>query len=209
MEIVDLYNQGNSCRQIAKMLGYGCHKTVSKVLCRKGLILRDKSTTQTLRAKTKRKRTRTIYTCNKCTANVSTSKSRLCRSCYLGQDLSGTKSKDWKGGKPKCQQCSKILSSYSLKKNLCRKCHDQVKGSNHWNWTGGTKSRSLNTKEYKDWRTSVFERDNFTCQHCNVRGSKLHAHHVIQWKDSIELRFDITNGLTLCVSCHHKEHWGV
>lgn len=57
----------------------------------------------------------------------------------------------------------------------------------------------------RKWRAGVLERDSFTCQHC---GSKehLHAHHIVRWADCPELRVELTNGLTLCQSCHVQEH---
>ena len=57
--------------------------------------------------------------------------------------------------------------------------------------------------EYRLWRESVFERDNFTCQECGKRGSTtLHADHIKRWKDHPELRFAVDNGRTLCAVCH-------
>lgn len=55
------------------------------------------------------------------------------------------------------------------------------------------------------WKISVYKRDKFTCQQC---GSKEHiqAHHIQSWKDNPRLRFDISNGVTLCTECHAKEH---
>lgn len=59
----------------------------------------------------------------------------------------------------------------------------------------------------KKWSAAVQERDKWVCLHCGeVRKCKLHAHHIVSWDDSIELRFEISNGITLCNSCHNKEH---
>ena len=66
--------------------------------------------------------------------------------------------------------------------------------------------RDRNTTEYKKWRVSVFERDNFTCQKCGVRGGKLNAHHIKTWRKHPDLRFELSNGITLCEDCHKVEH---
>jgi len=48
------------------------------------------------------------------------------------------------------------------------------------------------SKEYKEWRKAVFERDNYTCQEC---GSKkdLHPHHIKHFAKFPKLRFVVTN----------------
>lgn len=84
-------------------------------------------------------------------------------------------------------------------------------------------SRSLDWKiiirtcsRYAQWRTKVFERDNYTCKECNSRGGKLNADHIIPfsiivrqfnlksvegalWCDEL---WNVDNGRTLCLSCH-------
>lgn len=73
------------------------------------------------------------------------------------------------------------------------------------NWKGGiTKSRisEMNTTKYKDWRKAIFERDNFTCQMCGNRGGNLHAHHIKGWTKYPDLRYELDNGQTLCLTCH-------
>jgi len=54
------------------------------------------------------------------------------------------------------------------------------------------------------WRKAVFERDNFTCQECKERGGYLEAHHIKPFAYFPELRFEVTNGQTLCRKCHDK-----
>ena len=60
--------------------------------------------------------------------------------------------------------------------------------------------------EYKKWRLSVYRRDNFCCQFpgCGKKGkfAKLQAHHIKRWVDFPQLRFQLTNGITLCKLCH-------
>ena len=62
--------------------------------------------------------------------------------------------------------------------------------------------------DYKEWRNNVFERDNFTCQNCGMRGNVLHPHHIKSYTNFPSLRYDVNNGITLCVNCHHIVHWG-
>jgi HNH endonuclease/NUMOD3 motif-containing protein len=74
-------------------------------------------------------------------------------------------------------------------------------------WKGGiTKKNQLirSSSEYRLWRTSVFERDDYTCQICQQRGGRLNADHIKQFALFPELRLDLTNGRTLCEPCHRK-----
>ena len=80
-------------------------------------------------------------------------------------------------------------------------------GSKNNNWKGGVTPehvRIRQSEEYKTWRISSFKRDNYTCQCCNdSKGGNLQAHHIENFSDHEELRFDITNAITLCNSCHN------
>jgi len=82
-------------------------------------------------------------------------------------------------------------------------------GKDHWNWKGGitTENHKLRTSlQFRHWREGVFARDNWTCQKCFVRGGKLHAHHIKKFSEFPELRFDQSNGMTLCKPCHKATH---
>ena len=56
------------------------------------------------------------------------------------------------------------------------------------------------------WSRTVFEKEDFTCQLCGQRGGKLNAHHLNAWNAFPEQRFDLDNGVTLCVDCHKEFH---
>ena len=93
-------------------------------------------------------------------------------------------------------------------------------------WKGGVSplNRVLRTSfEYRQWRSDVFTRDNFTCQDCgskNGNGKSVHleAHHIKEFNEIIvenniktfdEAKFceelwNINNGKTLCVQCHNS-----
>lgn len=87
-----------------------------------------------------------------------------------------------------------------------------VRGPLNGNWKGGGKRRerqeAMGRIEYKLWREAVFKKDDFTCRKCGMRGGKLHAHHIFTWVESPLLRYDISNGATLCVPCHREHHRG-
>lgn len=88
----------------------------------------------------------------------------------------------------------------------------RVQKGTHNFWRGGlTKKYDLirHSCEYKLWRKAVFERDNYTCVWCNVKGGNLNADHIKPFCDYPELRFAIDNGRTLCRECHKKtDTWG-
>ena len=82
--------------------------------------------------------------------------------------------------------------------------HQQEK---HWNWQGGITSENEGVRKsakYKQWRVQVFERDNYTCQLCGVRGGSLHADHIIPFSIDKGKRLELSNGRTLCEACHKK-----
>lgn len=78
-------------------------------------------------------------------------------------------------------------------------------------------SRLRHTKNYKIWKSAVFERDNWTCQTCQERGLFIEAHHIIEMSKmirecnikSIEEAvkcmplWNVDNGVTLCEGCHN------
>lgn len=82
-----------------------------------------------------------------------------------------------------------------------------VSGEKNHFWEGGKTNKNTrirSTAKYKCWRQEVFKRDNWTCQGCSERGGILHADHIKAFAYFPELRFELSNGRTLCIGCHKK-----
>jgi len=63
--------------------------------------------------------------------------------------------------------------------------------------------RNWNDPAYKSWRRLVRERDNFKCQWPGCEGQgRLEVHHIKTWGSYPGLRYDLSNGITLCKKCH-------
>jgi hypothetical protein len=80
-------------------------------------------------------------------------------------------------------------------------------GANCHFWRGGKTGEIMAARkslEYRQWRTAVFRRDDFTCQHCGKRGGKLVADHIKPFAYFVALRFEVDNGQTLCEPCHYQ-----
>lgn len=82
-----------------------------------------------------------------------------------------------------------------------------LKGENSPRYIDGRRSK------YNEWRKSIFERDNYTCQECGIRSQHgqrifLNAHHINLQSKFPEMRLDLNNGITLCYSCHKNVHRG-
>lgn len=151
------------------------------------------------------------------------SKTKMCRECYLKElkQRKGELHPRWTGGKPICIDCGKQLGGYNSTR--CESCMGvQNRGNNNpfvkkgeikrgcdsHAWKGGVtpinkliRSQSL----YKTWRTAVFERDDYTCRGCGLRGVYLEAHHIKPFAKYPDLRFVVDNGITYCQKCH-AEH---
>ncbi|UBF23244.1 HNH endonuclease [Haloarcula tailed virus 2] len=66
-------------------------------------------------------------------------------------------------------------------------------------------SEERDSDRYKEWRSAVYEKDNYECQICGCNDD-LHAHHIIPWAESDKYRYDVDNGKILCTQCHAWTH---
>lgn len=134
--------------------------------------------------------------------------SRKCRGVY--QTRVGVETR-------KCNLCQKSFEvSGSQKKGYGKfcsmKCYGISKRNPDYKFSEVKKIR--NSLEYRNWRYSVFKRDSFTCQECGVRSGlgfrvNLNADHIKPFAQYPTLRFELSNGRTLCEQCHRKTPtWG-
>ena len=89
-----------------------------------------------------------------------------------------------------------------------RKRHGMKKEKNP-NWRGGITTESelvRKSNEYLQWRRSVFERDNYTCQKYGTWGGQLVVHHINNFAERADLRLAIDNGITLSKKAHQEFH---
>ncbi len=106
-------------------------------------------------------------------------------------------------------------------KHWLGKKRDDISGEKNYGWKGGITPLMIKIRhcfEYRQWRSDIFTRDNFTCQKCGRKGGVLNAHHLKSFALIIkenkvktfekalncEELWNINNGQTLCIKCHKK-----
>jgi hypothetical protein len=112
----------------------------------------------------------------------------------------------WKGKKHSIETKLKISKNRSgISSYWKSKKNPHMVGDKNVNWKGGItpiNKKVRHSLEYKVWRTKIFERDDYTCVWCGSKGVELNADHIKSFALFPELRFEISNGRTLCVECH-------
>lgn len=125
-----------------------------------------------------------------------------------------------------CQWCGRNKGNRTRDRYCSRRCYweskkgmpgywsgkerPDISGKNCHLWKGGItpeKKKIRGSLKYKTWRTACFERDNYTCRGCGVRGGQLEVHHIKSFSEYPDLRFIIDNGITYCQKCHAKNDW--
>lgn len=132
-----------------------------------------------------------------------------CVAC--GKTLSKTREElHWRKTKPKycsiqCVYKNNPRKGATTPQHVKDKLSKQKIGKNNPCWAGGVtpmRVKLRNTPEYKKWRRQVYERDDYTCKICGIKGVKLEADHIIPYMIDKERLLDINNGQTLCKKCH-------
>lgn len=86
-----------------------------------------------------------------------------------------------------------------------------MKGKIPWNKGMRSKRNLENEKKRRSidcrlWRKNILKKDNWTCQKTGIKKGKLNAHHIQNFADFPELRFDLDNGIILSEKVHQKFH---
>lgn len=110
------------------------------------------------------------------------------------------------------------LASLGNKYRLGKKLTDQHKrkisiahtGEKHWNWiedrTQLKKDEYRNCSAHREWSRQIKNRDGWRCKISNGSCSgRVEAHHILNWKDYSELRYELNNGITLCHAHHPRK----
>lgn len=172
------------------------------------------------------KKNRIIKNCKVCNTSFDIQKSKENRVFTCSKECQNKNKSNQRIGKkhnikPRYKNCERCGNQWQLNdekkryrnKYCSSKCQndaqsERLKGEKSVFWKGGiynTNKRSKYSREIYKWRNAVLKRDNYNCKHCNSN-INLEAHHIIPWSVSIEKRFDIDNGITLCICCHGKVH---
>ena len=65
------------------------------------------------------------------------------------------------------------------------------------------------SREWKDKRVKILERDNHECQMCKAKGKYSRAntvHHIVELKEKPQLALVESNLISLCRECHNRIH---
>ena len=109
-----------------------------------------------------------------------------------------------RGAKCCSRQCSCI---YRKTPEFRERMREKLVGAKCHFWKGGVTPLNKIDRESAIgmwWRQEIKKRDDFTCQLCRQRGGELHSDHIVPFSLAPELRWVLTNGRTLCVTCHRN-----
>ena len=114
------------------------------------------------------------------------------------ENMSMARKREWATGKRKGG-----WTQSEIAKQKIRNAQIEIWGLDPWN----RKKSYRNDRSYIKWMREVKKRDNNICQlrDENCSGYNI-VHHIKNWRNHPELRYDINNGITLC-QFHHPTKW--
>lgn len=162
--------------------------------------------------------------CRKCATRQPELVRKISKGWFTQERMKGNKNRlgatPWNKGVHGYMGANKTSFKKGVKPWNAGTVYEAIKGEKHHNWKGGVsplRTAIYYMPEYKAWRKSVFERDNYTCVWCKAHGVELNADHFpipfFQFRElfnitdtddarACEKLWDISNGRTLCRPCH-------
>ena len=112
-------------------------------------------------------------------------------------------------GKNTWSRGCKLSDEHKKKVSISLIGNKRCVGRTPWNWKTDrsllAKKQERNDSAYRDWRMSVYRRDGFRCKISNERcEGRIVAHHILPWSQYPEERYNVNNGITLCLFHHPK-----
>lgn len=117
------------------------------------------------------------------------------------------------GWRPNSEQLAAI-------RGAARKRRGKFVGENSPHWKGGVSGKARQGRSvaaHRDWKAEVLNRAAHMCERCGIQHMhkcscckqevRLHVHHIKPYKEHPDLRYEPSNGMALCPSCHYKEHF--
>lgn len=101
------------------------------------------------------------------------------------------------------------LKKYGVESHTqTKEYRSKYSGTNSPLWKGGIHDVRWERLQpiYRAWRLSVFKKDGYLCQKCFKHKRYLEAHHIFNWNDNPDKRYEPDNGITFCRDCHNDFH---
>lgn len=187
-------------RRMAETLGVG-HRTAVRLLHRFGIRARDQGATKITQLHDRHWLKRKYETERLSTVQIAKQLGCTPKTVVDGLRRCGIVSR------PRCQNAGRTFGPETRRKQSLARA-GKFLGESNPNWKGGyvdPTARERRSHKARWWRDAVKARDGQKCVDCGCTKG-LHAHHIKSWKDHPELRFELSNGKTLCVRCHQKTH---
>jgi len=128
-------------------------------------------------------------------------KKRRCSHCRKNFLIDLDYLKDKRGKGQKHFYCSRTCSAHALSKLGILQASNKKRAKH----PKKPNKKQVRSKEDRKWAKDVLKRDGYICQHCGAT-SQLQAHHIAPFAKVPAKRLDLSNGITLCATCHSKQH---
>lgn len=126
---------------------------------------------------------------------------------YINYDLGKGKHTYWHCQCSCGEFCDVIITN--LKNGNSTTCGNRTihySKENNGNWKGGVTAPlriERTSNQYNNWRDLVYKKDWYTCQCCGEsKNINKNAHHIENFLDNEDLRYEVNNGMLLCDKCH-------